>query len=132
MMNEISLNSLPPLGEPLAGGTFAGIITQPDGAHVAVVLLPERCKDISHSAAVAWAQEMGGQLPTRPIAAMLFANVKRLLSPRWHWCLETEDASYAWYCYFSNGRQGGVSNDSFEGSAVAVRLIHVVGGDSND
>ncbi len=131
-MNEISLDKLPPLGEPLAGGAFAGIVTQPDGAHVAVVLLPERCRDLSHSAAAAWAREMGGQLPTRPIAALLFANAKHMPLPhRWHWCLETEGASYAWICNILNGAQYGALK-SFEGSAVAVRLIPVVGGENND
>ena len=31
--------SLPAVGTPLADGTFAGIHSQPDGTHVAVVLL---------------------------------------------------------------------------------------------
>lgn len=130
MMNEITLNSLPPLGEPLAGGAFAGIVTQPDGTHVAVVLLPDLGEGLSHSAAVAWARELGGQLPTRPIAALLFANCKPHLQPGWHWCLETEGASYAWYCYFLNGGQYD-GHESFKGAAVAVRLIPVVEGENN-
>lgn len=118
----MNFSQLPALSAPLDGGTFAGITTQPDGTHCAVVLLPDRGEDLDHPAAVAWAQEHGGQLPTRPIAVMLFANCKPLLQPRWHWCLETEGASYAWYCYFYNGYQDNLLK-SFEGSAVAVRLI---------
>ena len=118
----MNFSQLPTLSAPLDGGTFAGITTQPDGTHCAVVLLPERGEDLDYPAAVAWAQELGGQLPTRPIAALLFANVKPLLLRRWHWCLETEGASYAWGCYFNNGDQFNYRK-SFEGSAVAVRLI---------
>ena len=119
---SLTLSQLPAMGEPLEGGTFAGIVTMPDGKHVAVVLLPERGEDLDHPAAAAWAQELGGQLPTRPIAAMLFANCTPLLQPRWHWCLETAGASYAWICDFNLGHQFSYRK-SLEGSAVAVRLI---------
>lgn len=119
---SLTLSQLPALGEPLEGGAFAGIVTMPDGKHVAVVLLPERGEDLDHPAAVAWAQERGGQLPTRPIAALLFTNVKALLQPEWHWCLETEGSSYAWDCDFGDGGQC-TDHKSFDGPAVAVRLI---------
>lgn len=122
----MKFTDLPNLGSPLDGDTFAGIATMPDGKHVAVVLLPGRGEDFDHPAAVAWAQERGGQLPTRTIAALLFANVKPLLPPRWHWCLETEGASAAWNCYFTSGHQD-CHHKSFEGSAVAVRLIPITG-----
>ena len=118
----MNFSQLPTLSAPLDGGTFAGITTQPDGTHCAVVLLPDRGENLNHSQATAWAAERGGQLPTRPIAAMLFANVKPLLKPAWHWCQETEGASYAWYCDFDDGNQHDTLK-SFEGSAVALRLI---------
>lgn len=123
----MKFTDLPALGAPLEGDTFAGIATLPDGKHVAVVLLPGRGENLNHAAADAWAQERGGQLPTRPIAALLFANVKHLLKPEWHWCLENQGASYAWYCYFSLGTQYRFGLKSFEGSAVAVRLIPITG-----
>lgn len=120
----MNFSQLPALSAPLDGGTFAGITTQPEGTHCAVVLLPDRGEDLDHPAAVAWAQEHGGQLPTRPIAALLFANCQPLLQPRWHWCQETEGTSYAWGCYFLNGYQDD-GHKSCEGSAVAVRLIQL-------
>ena len=119
---SLTLSQLPALGEPLEGGAFAGIVTMPDGTHVAVVLLPERGEDLNHRAAVAFAQERGGQLPTRTIAALLFANCKQLLQPGWNWCLETQGASHAWMCNFYYGHQAS-DRKSHEGSAVAVRLI---------
>ena len=120
----MNFSQLPALAAPLDGGTFAGITTQPDGTHCAVVLLPDRGEDFDHPAAVAWAQERGGQLPTRPIAALLFSNCKPLLQTRWHWCLETEGATGAWHCSFLYGYQGDLPK-SFFGSAAAVRLIPI-------
>lgn len=119
---SLTISQLPALGEPLEGGAFAGIVTMPDGKHVAVVLLPERGEDMNYDQAVAWAEEQGAQLPTRPVAALLFSNVQTLLQPRWHWCLETEGAFYAWCCNFYNGFQD-LHLKSYELSAVAVRLI---------
>ena len=125
----MKFTDLTTLGAPLEGGTFAGITTKPDGTHVAVVLLPERGEYMNYDQAVAWAEEQGAQLPTRPVAALLFANIKSLLQPEWHWCQETFDASFAWVCYFSDGNQL-YGHKSFEGSAVAVRLIPITGGDT--
>lgn len=119
---SITLATLPALGADLEGGTFAGLTTQKDGAHCAVVLLPEKGADLTWKKALAWAAKQGGELPSRPVAALLFASVKDKLDPRWHWTSEEDDASSAWGCDF----YGGLQNDfhkSYEGSAVAVRLI---------
>tara|TARA_Y100001972_G_scaffold103866_1_gene130466 strand:+ start:166 stop:585 length:420 start_codon:yes stop_codon:yes gene_type:complete len=126
----LALAALPALGAPLAGGTFAGVITQKDGQHVAVVLLPAQAEDVAWQAAMDWATEQGGQLPTRPMAALLFANVKPQLRERWHWTNETldlgddddDDASCAWICDFYYGGQS-YDHKSYEGCAVAVRCI---------
>lgn len=122
----LTIAQLPALGAPLEGGSFAGITTQPDGTHCAVVLLPAQGTDLDWPAAKAWASEQGGELPSRPVAALLFANVKTQLRPRWHWTGETheDDASYAWSCDFYYGYQS-YSHKSSEGGAVAVRLIHL-------
>ena len=118
----IKFADLPTLGAPFEGGTFAGITTQPDGTHCAVALLPDQGSDLTHPQAVAWAEALGATLPTRPIAALLFANAKDQLREEWHWCLETSGASYAWSCLFGNGNTTSYRK-SYEGSAVAVRLI---------
>lgn len=111
--------SLPPIGAELDGGTFAGITTKPDGAHYAVFLLPEQGENLTWQQALAWADEQGGELPTRPVASMLFANVKDKLKPEWHW---TSEASCAWLCGFGYGYFR-YYHKSSEGCAVAVRLI---------
>ena len=120
--STISLASLPAIGADLEGGIFAGLTTKPDGTHYAVVLLPGAGTDLTWTKAKAWAKKQGGELPSRPVAALLFANVKASLQPRWHWTHEEFDASYAWLCYFHGGTQYG-HHKSYEGGAVAVRQI---------
>ncbi len=126
-MKTIDLASLPPIGKSLDGGTFAGLTTKPDGTHCAVVLLPGTGTDLTWTKAKTWAEEQGGELPSRPVAALLFANVKASLQLGWHWTSEEFDASYAWICYFDDGHQF-YGRKSFEGSAVAVRYIKIGGG----
>ena len=120
--NTITIAALPAIGAALAGGTFAGLTTLPNGTHHAVVLLPGKGDDLTWQQAGEWAAEQGGVLPTRPVAALLFANVKAQLQPEWHWTADEHSASYAWFCTFVNGNQD-YCLKSCEGSAVAVRLI---------
>ena len=123
----MSITDLPALGQPLDGGTFAGLTTKPDGTHCAVVLLPDNGTDLTWAKAKTWAKKQGGELPSRPVAALLFANIKASLQPKWHWTSEEYDASYAWLCSFSVGTQY-YTLKCFEGSAVAVRYIKIGGG----
>ena len=118
----LTLGVLPPLGQSLEGGTFAGITTLADGKHVAVVLLPIKAEDINWKDAMDLAASQGGELPSRAVAALLYANVKPQPTPRWHWTNEAYSASSAWHCDFGNGFQDS-DHKSYEGCAVAVRLI---------
>ena len=118
----IRLGDLPAICKPLDGGHFGGLTTNSKGQHCAVVLLPEQGSNLTHAKAKAWAKKLGGELPTRPVAAMLFARLKKLLRKEWHWTGDTQGASCAWNCHFGDGDQDG-SHKSFECSAVAVRLI---------
>ncbi|WP_422097522.1 DUF1566 domain-containing protein [Variovorax sp.] len=120
--STVALGDLPAIGARLEGGTFAGVISLPDGKHVAVILLPGKGEELDWKAATAWAEKHGGELPSRPVAALLYANVKAELTPDWHWTNEAFGASCAWTCYFDSGYQGN-HRESCEGSAVAVRLI---------
>ena len=126
-MKTIDLASLPPIGKSLDGGTFAGLTTKPDGTHCAVVLLPGGGTNLTWKKAKTWAEEQGGELPSRPVAALLFANVKASLQLGWHWTSDEYDASFAWGCHFSHGDQR-YDRKSYEGSAVAVRYIKIGGG----
>jgi len=118
----IALATLPAVGTDLEGGTFAGLTNRADGTHCAVVLLPGLGKNLTWTKAKAWAKKAGGELPTRPVAALLFANVKPALTPRWRWTADELDASYAWTCSFDYGGQYYFRKSS-DGCAVAVRLI---------
>lgn len=63
-------------------------------------------------------------LPARFELALLYANVRDHLQPRWHWSSTQYDASFAWCCSFYYGRQD-TGHKSFEGCAVAVRRVIV-------
>lgn len=118
----LRLANLPAIGGELEGGIFAGLTTKPDGTHCAVCLLPGTGNDLAWTKAKAWAKKQGGELPSRPVAALLFANVKSALESRWHWTGDEESASFAWNCHFLYGLQH-LTLKSFEVSAVAVRQI---------
>lgn len=122
---SIRFAELTNVGASLDGGIFAGISTRVDDRHFAVVLLPEQGSNLTHAKARAWAKKQGGELPTRPVAALLFANVQDQLRPLWHWCAETNGGSAAWSCTFGNGIQLATLK-SFECSAVAVRCIPLI------
>jgi len=121
----MNFTDLPAIGQPLEAGTFVGLTTKPDGTHHAVVLLADKAaKRMTWKASLAWAKKLKAELPTRPVAALLFANAKSQFEPEWHWTSEAYDSSYAWLQYFLNGYQ--LSNyESFEGRARAVRLIQL-------
>lgn len=123
-INTIPFASLPAIGTDLDGGTFFGITTGKDQIHYAAFLLPERGEKLTWKKAINWAEKKGGTLPTRPVASLLFANLKDKLTPSWHWTADEDDASYAWSCYFNYGLQL-LNRKSSEGSAVAVRLIPI-------
>ena len=117
--------TLPAIGQPLDAGTFYGITTTPDGKHHAVVLLEDKpSKRLTWKQAMNWADKVGGQLPSRPVAALLYANAKAQFEEDWHWTNEECSASYAWYCTFDGGYQS-YGRKSSEGCARAVRLIHL-------
>lgn len=110
------------------GEHYAGAMLNDTGQHKHhLVLMAQRpTNKLNWQAAMDWAKRIGGTLPTRQEQALLFANCKSHLETAWHWSSEVHesDASSAWYCGFSYGGQG-FSRKSYEGSAVAVRLIQL-------
>ena len=90
--------------------------------HCAVVLLPAKpSKRLHWQAALDWAAEQQAELPTRPVAALLFANLKPQFEEVWHWTSEAFDGSYAWFQDFDDGYQYYGGHKSYEGRARAVR-----------
>ncbi len=126
-ITPLTFATLPALGAELDGGRFCGLTTDKAGAHFAVVLLPARPeKRLPWKQAVAWAEQAGGALPTRPVSALLYALAKEQFERAWYWTCEEdeEDGSYAWLQTFGNGNQF-YYHKSYEGRAVAVRLIQL-------
>ena len=109
------------------GEHYAGAVLAEDGQHMhhLVLMAARPTGKLAWQAAMDWADEAGGTLPTRQEQALLYANCKPHLKPEWHWSCEThdEDASYAWLCYFGNGTQDGNLLKSYEGGVVAVRRV---------
>ena len=93
----------------------------------AVVLLADKPDNrLSWDQATAWAAGLNAVLPSRPTAAMLFANLKASFDGGWHWTSDVDpgDGSYAWNQIFDDGFQGD-GHKSYEGRARAVRLIQL-------
>jgi hypothetical protein len=124
----IALADLPPLRGALHGGIFVGLTTDKEGRHFAVTLLPDKPAkdDLTWKAAIAWADSAGGVLPTRPVAALLFANAKDQFEEEWHWTSEAHEryGSAAWFQDFDGGYQD-YFRKSDELRARAVRLIQL-------
>ena len=108
------------------GEHYAGAVLDADGKHMHdLVLMPQRHgKRLNWKDALAWAEEVGGALPTRQEQSLIFANCKPHLEGVYHWsCEEYEgDASYAWFCGFSHGGQC-YDRKNRELAAVAVRRL---------
>lgn len=121
----MTLNDLPAIGQPLESGLFAGLTTRTDGTHCAVVLLADKPETrLTWQQATDWAEGLQAELPTRPVAALLFAQLKDQFEAGWHWTSETDDddGSFAWLQGFSYGNQFDYLQ-CFEGRARAVRMI---------
>jgi|SRR6516164_270224 hypothetical protein len=105
------------------GEHYAGAVLNEDGTvkHHLIRMAARPTERMTWADACAWAKSVGGDLPTRQEAALLFANCKPHLIADWHWTSEEhENASSAWSCLFSYGTQY-YYHKSCEGLAVAVR-----------
>ena len=109
------------------GERYAGLSLDDDGKPMChLILLPTFVDDIDWEEAGDWAESQGGDLPTRREQALLYANCKPHLQPRWHWSGQPHEseASYAWLCCFGNGSQT-YGRKGAKACAVAVRRVTV-------
>lgn len=106
------------------GERYAGTLLREDGTpshHL--VLLPGTAENVKWPAALAWAQQAGGDLPTRREQLLLLANCQSAFSEAWYWsCDESDNGSGAWYQVANNSSQGAFPK-SYEGRAYAVRRV---------
>ena len=111
------------------GERYAGAALDDDGrvTHHVVLMSQRPDKRLGWKAAMAWAKDVGGDLPTRQEQSLLFANCKPHVKADWHWSNEVyaDDNAYAWYwyCDFGNGNQCYIPQ-GYEGCAVAVRRVN--------
>lgn len=110
-----------------AGEHYAGISRDHDtGAWNHVVLLPATTnKDLTWQAAIDWAKSVGGELPTRFEAALIYANLRDKVDlENWYWTATpcASDGRYAWVQDFGDGGQYDVRKGN-ACRAVAVRRV---------
>ena len=92
----------------LPGERYAGIVLGHDTeASYHLILLPGDAESVTHEAALKWATESGGELPTRREQALLYANLKGEFKEAWYWSaqLHESDPDYAWCQIFYDGYQ---------------------------
>lgn len=109
------------------GEHYAGTVLDRDGElmHHLVLMAEKPDARLDWQAAKDWATSVGGELPTRQEASLIFANCKPHLEASWHWTSEEHtNASYAWDCHFINSNQTSTAKSS-AGSARAVRRLAV-------
>lgn len=108
------------------GERYAGIVLDDNGkpSHH-LILLPGDSERASWTDQKAWAESIGGELPTRREQSLLFANLCGFKEDA-YWSTETlaRDFNYAWYQSFVHGPRS-VILKSAELRAVAVRRVFV-------
>jgi hypothetical protein len=110
------------------GEKYAGIILgQNKRDHdYHLILLPTQTKDADWKAAIKFANEISGELPTRREQSLLFANLKNEFEYRWYWSSENQpyDADYIWGQNFQYGNQQDYHKDGLY-LARAVRKVRI-------
>lgn len=88
------------------GERYAGLVLNDDGAvshHL--ILLPGDADDLTWPTAKDWANEQGGELPSRCEQALLYANLPGEFKKTWYWSSEEQSSTSAWSQSFNNGYQ---------------------------
>lgn len=107
------------------GEKYAGILLGKDGEpdrHI--ILLPGAAENVNFDDAKKFAESIGGELPTRRMQSLLFANLKEEFQPVWHWSGEQRESGSAWIQLFSSGGQYWGYTD-VKCRAVAVRSVPI-------
>ncbi|MBR8151041.1 C-type lectin domain-containing protein [Burkholderia vietnamiensis] len=93
---------------PLAAGErCAGPILDEDGAlsHY-LILLPGEAESVTWDQAREWAEQQGGELPSRREQSLLFTNLQGEFESAWYWSgEEAETSGWAWSQRFYGGTQ---------------------------
>jgi hypothetical protein len=109
------------------GEHYAGLIIGKDGKEdYHLLLLPGDAEEVSWAAAMQWAGQTGGELPTRRELSLLFANLREQFQRVWYWSCETQEprSHLVWGQNFTSGIQT-MYGRPFRGRARAVRRVPV-------
>lgn len=112
------------LGE---GELYAGLMLGKNGEpDYHLVLLGGEVAEAGWAAAMSWARELGGELPTRRELSLLIANLKEQFAREWYWSREPQAGHphLVWGQNFASGIQT-VYGRAFRGHARAVRRVPV-------
>ena len=107
------------------GEHYAGAVLNDDGTvkHHLVLMADRPDGNVDWHNAKKWAASIGGELPDRQEAALIYANCKPHVDGAWHWTSEQHtNESYAWICGFYDGIQTGDRKDDYH-AARAVRRV---------
>jgi hypothetical protein len=114
------------LPQLVSGEQYAGIVLSKGKPTHHLILLAGEIDKATWTKARAWAKKQGGELPTRPEQALLFANVPEEFKPEWYWSSEqhASNPSSAWVQSFIYGYQNYYLKDS-NCRARAVRRLEI-------
>jgi len=104
-VNVATLEAPSAIGAPFAGGIHAGLSIH-DNEPVHLVLLPGEFTG-TWTEALAWANKLDAELPTRMDLLAMWNNVRGEFEKYWYWSCEQSASypDYAWYQYFGFGYQ---------------------------
>jgi hypothetical protein len=91
----------------IEGGKYAGVAAGTDGQpdHHVILLADKPPKALTWKEAIAWAESVGGFVPTRDESALLYAHLRDDFERDWHWTSTQYSDAYAWCQGFSYGSQ---------------------------
>ena len=107
------------------GEQYAGLILGKNGQpDYHLVLLPGEAEEVSWAMARAWADGVGGDLPTRRELALLYANLREQFQRMWYWSSEPQEprSQLVWGQNFTSGIQT-MYGRPFRGRTRAVRRM---------
>lgn len=89
------------------GEIYAGALIQPDGSGHHIILLDGDNDDADWDTQMEWAKSLGGDLPSRPELALMYAHLKDRFKPVWYWSNEQHESGSvsAWNQNFYHGNQ---------------------------